>query len=343
MLNSLDQVATCTFLTPKSQQAPELEISPLAYGNGALFRRFADLPIKEVALLGFANSWGLLGTDLWQEFVPADEYGDLPPQGIPTARGEPVDSWYAEIRLLSEAILLWELTLEHSRELSKALRRPRSREIFMDESDPRFQALIAAFGGVVATPEVNPKVLAAVAHGGDRVAAIHYLYRVINSSLRKLEIEAVLTADDLHQRPALQFRPKDLLGVVWLQFAQAVETGKTFYKCDQCKSWLDRPRGKRSDFTFCDARCGKQYRLSGQKEKANEMRAAGHSFGEIAVELKRPESLVASWIEGRKARESFRERVIRMVQQGVTPSKIAAQLNTSEHNIRRAMEDDGSR
>jgi hypothetical protein len=62
------------------------------------------------------------------------------------------------------------------------------------------------------------------------------------------------TSGGYHQR--LIFTPPNLLGAMWLQFAQAVAGEFELYPCDACGKFFQRgPGGRRADATTCSDAC----------------------------------------------------------------------------------------
>jgi hypothetical protein len=91
--------------------------------------------------------------------------------------------------------------------------------------------------------------------------------------------------------------PRNLLGALWLEFAEAY-AGKELRQCVECKKWFavrgHLPRS-RSDVRYCSVACrNRAYRS--RQEQARRMRAEGKSPRAIAKELGSDLETIKRWL-----------------------------------------------
>jgi len=86
--------------------------------------------------------------------------------------------------------------------------------------------------------------------------AKYYLQKTVNENLRN-RVSPQLLWNVRRNRPhglALFFVPQSLIGLMWLQLAQAVNGNKQYRQCLACKTWMLISRetaGKRSSRFSC--------------------------------------------------------------------------------------------
>lgn len=67
---------------------------------------------------------------------------------------------------------------------------------------------------------------------------------------------------------SLSLAPNDLLGVVWLQFARAIEGDLQYLRCRQCGKWFQvSAKARRSTTAFCSTRCRVNWHRNHPKSK----------------------------------------------------------------------------
>jgi hypothetical protein len=105
--------------------------------------------------------------------------------------------------------------------------------------------------------------------------------------------------DPLTGKMDLQVMPKNLLGALWLQLAEAIGGGKKFRQCDTCGGWFEvAPRHNRADRQFCTDACrSRAYR--GRQDRARQLAAEGRRLPAIAKELGSDVKTVRKWVTGR--------------------------------------------
>ena len=92
--------------------------------------------------------------------------------------------------------------------------------------------------------------------------------------------------------------PQSLLGALWLQFAAAVDAGKSFAKCPRCGVPFEVSReiyGKRRSARFCSDRCRVAH-YRGRIDRARQMEREGISLPRIARELNTRIATLRNWL-----------------------------------------------
>ena len=132
--------------------------------------------------------------------------------------GERIGTWQVELGKMQEAVSLW-------------------RGVQSGDSK-----LLFTLAGGAAAPEadVGESML-------DRVR------QLVNAGLAD-NVAARLVTDPGRGEATLTVAPKNLLGVAWLQLAQALSRKTEFRRCSECGAWFERAtRGKEK--VFCSSRC----------------------------------------------------------------------------------------
>jgi len=104
--------------------------------------------------------------------------------------------------------------------------------------------------------------------------------------------------DERRQRPVLGMTPGNLLGAMWLQFAQEVAGQARHKPCKFCGKWLTISTdfyGFRSDREFCSATCRqKDYRA--KIREARRLRKKGRTVRQIAREFDTTTDTINNWL-----------------------------------------------
>ena len=159
-----------------------------------LFYQLAMTPPTEHGILEFANKFGLLNGVARAMEVDNPGWDEIPPLGLPTK----LEKWIDNINHLRQTLTFW--------------------EIYRMSGG---QTPVTPPWSVHTDPEIEMgSVPVAQALGWE-------ISRGIND-----EIGAVpsITNDDTLD---IKIRPRDLIGAIWLEFAQAVESG-TWKNCEWC-------------------------------------------------------------------------------------------------------------
>jgi hypothetical protein len=224
-----------------------------------LFRIFAGTPATPEGILKFANDYGRLGSEEMQVIgVPAESaQGSVAQPGVamPVGEGEPFAAWVLEIMSMRQALALWDM---HEVGDNATIRRhvrwvDSTRVVYArhpaDTSEP------ASSSGVETIAD-SPEVLALFTPGDIMRPALWYLQKVVNAHLEGRVSPRLLWSRD-EGRPQLFIRPHSLIGVLWLQFAQAIDGHKTYRECLHCGKWfeLSPELGIRKHRVYCSNAC----------------------------------------------------------------------------------------
>lgn len=224
------------FLVHAEKSSPKRRVFHLLEEEG-LYKKFASLEVSEESILEFSNRYGLLDTGLHQ--IISDSGKNL--------LGEGFEEWAFEISAMSRSLELWELLDRNSitklRELIKWT--GDGNVICLDgREDP---LLSAGYLGACINPPLET---------GDLTRAVKLgLELTINARLSEYT-NAKLSLDN-SERPVLFFEPTNMLGALWLQFANAIHADMQFRICDHCGKYfgVGLAAKKRSDSIYCSASC----------------------------------------------------------------------------------------
>ncbi len=295
----------------------------------ALFRTFADLPVRyrpdpqpipdgfddpfepaRNAILAFANAHGWLG------IVPPDPDGFVPVSGLwkgRLVRGERLEDWAEAILTMRLVIGLLDLADgKESEALGASLRvgkRSARLTSFDVPSDFRLDT-------ITADSDVGAYL------GGRRErAARFFAQRFINAALEQHAAPRLLYSPPWGSRSPrkvkrapgdvmiLHVYPRNLLGTLWCQAAEAAGGDREYRRCLVCRGWFKvHPEVSRSDRTLCGDRCKqKVYR---DRRKARRLYAEGKRQPAIAAELGYDVAMVSDWLpeRGRAGSQGRRKR-----------------------------------
>ena len=159
---------------------------------------------------------------------------------------------------------------------------------------------------VIASTLINPEWLKLFRYGDREMATRYYLQSWVNEKL-KHRVSPKLLWNVRHNRPhdlALYFVPEDLLGAVWLQFAEVINGNRPLRQCATCKTWIvisPEGIGKRSNRFTCSNACRMKV-YYGRQMEARRLDRLGLSIREIAKILKADHQRVRQWVERNRTR-----------------------------------------
>ena len=121
------------------------------------------------------------------------------------------------------------------------------------------------------------------------------MQRIANQNLKKWTAARILI-DTEEGTQGLYVVPENLLGALWVQFAESIDGGRSKVRCIQCGSWMVvAPDTSRSDRTFCSNRCrSKAYRE--RQSKARHLHREGMKPSAIAKKLNSDTQTVRRWV-----------------------------------------------
>lgn len=212
-----------------------------------LFRQFAELEATESAIESFSREYG---GNLFckQDFLSI--VSDLVVREDQTATwGASMDAWQAAIQEMKALVELWDSI--RNRSIAK-LRK------VIDWSDNGVGYRIAGlYVNLAATDALLTVPLRRFARNDVLLPAQYALQKEMNRRLedpRTLTVPRLAWTPDNHQR--IIFMPSNLLGALWLQFAQAVTEELQLRACVVCGNYFQvGPGANRSDRETCTDRC----------------------------------------------------------------------------------------
>jgi hypothetical protein len=264
---------------------------PFSKENRGLFRIFAETPRTLEGVLGFANQYGLLGGPVSRMIsggdptVAADELsptlaatwaerGDFAGEmfeAIPSERGSESENWNwtTQIVLMQGLLTAYEApSPEHPVQFN-------------------YRNFLGRSGSTLVSPEQQ-----LAARKVMTVTAFNMMLRGVASPC--------LCWSDNDDSPRLEFSPRGLVGALWLQFASAIATTKSFRLCRMCNKPIEisRSGGARTDAVFCSNACkSRDYRQ--RMTKARRLAQEGWSPKAVARELKTSLVTVRRWLRDR--------------------------------------------
>ena len=283
LLSDLDSVCTQKLLVPCGDEM--VSRAPLQE-SGILFRKFSKLdPTNSTEMAAFAKEWGLLGGRLRREFKLVT-HDDADVAEAPTQIGEMVDDWDQEIRKMRATVDLWKsIRTDTPDKLNALICWTLGGDVLI--ADGAVRDLTYAVGSKIPIPasEMCRTLLRAATPS---VILLFYLRLVIEKALEQHGLDIIPAVDDEAPTVVLEIRPRNLVGTIWLQFADAVERGVTLYDCAHCGMPIERPRGSRSKEgrNFCAGRCRQAYYWEQKGKVARELHAEGISLEGIRARLK---------------------------------------------------------
>ncbi len=279
-----------------------------------LFRNFAQIqPTDRDAILAFANKYGQLG-----DKRPLHLGDPKEPISPFTTRGETHDSWMDHIVAMQRGVTIWEaLNRRDLATLSSFIcwqaeeRTPDGANVtrvagWHYDSHPelppfpkkgsappapgRLRQLIEPVPDLFKTDEVF-------------MPATFLVQRWINEHLKKNAAPRLLYNLDLGSQ-VVNIVPHNLIGAMWLQFAEAIAGNKHHRPCKECGTWFEistEEDGRTARRVFCSDACkSRDYR--GRKDQAERLKGEGKTLKDIAKELDTDTETVKNWLNNRKSR-----------------------------------------
>lgn len=196
----------------------------------ALFRNFAAMTPNEESILAFANQYGVLGI--------AEPLAGL-------KSGERLAGWISHHARLSHAIALWDMVCRRN---EKGLA-----QFFQWDPNAGRWRYSTGEGGQKMTPPAGLEFQ----EGKVLLPASLQVQRQINAALEEWASPRVVYDLDIG-RMVLRIVPKNLLGALWLQLADAVTGNKEYRSCIECGRWFglsNERRGGTKRKVFCSSAC----------------------------------------------------------------------------------------
>ena len=239
-----------------------------------LFRSFADLDPSEKGILDFASRYGALGVSQGIE-IPTQKSGE--PGGDEEAfdfdfgNGERFSQWVDEVMGLRQVLRVWDalqvLAVDELQswfrveDFHGALRavydagQPLRRAVFTHERTP--PSTVNEFQWYLSHAEIRRIT------EDPSTVALSFIRTVVEGRLREQVAARMVYQERGEGGPlGVGLVPKSLLGAIWLQAASAIEAGKAFGRCRECRGWFEVPPELlmmgRKDVGFCSVACRNQ-------------------------------------------------------------------------------------
>jgi hypothetical protein len=309
-----------------------------------LFLIFADTPDTKESIKHFADQYGLLGLTnnrdgavmLMSEARPGG-LKELEVKGGNQSgalgAGELFSAWQRQIQEMRQAVGLWSALREaqsgDATKLSRYVQWPRDDFVYYDNRPDRPIPASARLLGiprgqhkepsvendtedgfrtiaVLASAALNPAWLRLFRVGDCLMPARYYLQKTVNENLRT-RISPQLLWNVRRNRPdnlALFFVPQTLLGLMWLQLAEAINGNRGYRQCAACKGWIvisHEGVGSRSSRFTCSNACRMKI-YYGRMVEARRLHQQGLSVKEIAKHLNTAPQKVRGWTEAHAGR-----------------------------------------
>lgn len=263
-----DRTVMC--LVANRHSGPPRLYNPMEDARG-LFQEFAELQRTPEDVLAFAKAHGSLGgrtEELVRPTDPVTRKSLAPPDGV--ALGEALIYWYEQIRRMRELLDIWGMVERRDEvSLSKRIRwrlqpyehRDLPGVYYAPETVPstEYSPSLTPPEKTIADDLLNPKPIAQgwLKYGEVIEPARWFLLSQITEQLEYHHATARFV-----YRPgkavthALQLWPDGLIGILWVQFAQAIDGHRNYQKCPECPTWFElSPDVARSDKVYCSDRC----------------------------------------------------------------------------------------
>ncbi len=239
-----------TFPTPFGSGSSE-PIEPLSI-SPSLSRLLAETEPTEAGILEFANAFGLL----LEEVIAA------PPKGGKAYCGDYLFTWKQAISDVRQAKHLWQaIQDDDEKELAKVIRWRGHHRVDYKLGNRSTE--------IIASDDVGPITLSLFEPGDVVLPARVMLQRLVNKQLapqlvdsqspfssEKKTIQKRVTPKLLwnpdEDKQEIRLAPENLIGAIWLQFAQEIDARKWIARCPMCSTWFERTR---PDKEHCSDRC----------------------------------------------------------------------------------------
>jgi predicted nucleic acid-binding Zn ribbon protein len=252
-----------------------------------LFWTFAELESSEDEILAFADRHGWLGLE-----VDPRLHAELPSFRGRRVAGELRKDW---VRAITQMRFACELRNAVAGRDLAWLRRAIQQEswegpLSFSDHGVMYQS---EGGGFRVTPH-HPE--AALLQKGDFLRAARVLMQHLANEQLELHTSARVLLDEQTGRQGLYVNPKNLLGALWIQFSESMDSSTSSRRCAECGDWmLLAPGTSRSDREFCSDRCRvNAYRK--RKKAAARLHRRGMTPSAIAKKLGSDTETVRGWL-----------------------------------------------
>ncbi len=247
-----------------------------------LFREFALLTSgNHAACREFADNYGLLGIGVMV---------DSPGEAFRTA--ELLSAWADHVQAMARAVWVWDRWAARD---TDRLRERLSPVTHLDPLEWGYDETLPDGGHM---GQLIPPASGKPFSTDDILApAALLLVRWVNEALAP-HTQPALLYDFSTGRAVLRLRPSNLLGAMWLQFAQAIAQGDSFRGCASCGKWFKvntAEDARKARKKFCSQVC-KLHDHRRRQAEALRLHAEGTKPGEIATHISTPLKTVKTWL-----------------------------------------------
>jgi hypothetical protein len=264
----------------------------------ALFREFAQVPPRDRdAILAFANRYGNLGIIRPLHLTAPGE-----PNRLRGVWGETHQDWARQVDGMTRAVRIWDMVeARDSAGLSRHIRWKQTGVgyCWCYDSHPDLPK-----DQIPPSPgrhfQLIEPVLDLLKQDNIFVPAKFLVQRWVNEHLRDRASPLLQYDLDLATQ-ILRIVPDNLLGAMWLQFAQTIGGNKKHRPCKECGKWFEisvEDDARTDRRLFCDDPCKfRDYRR--RQKRARQLQAEGRSIKEIAAELNTDPKTLKRWLAER--------------------------------------------
>jgi hypothetical protein len=261
-----------------------------------LFERFASTEETLEGIKHFANQWGPL-------IVEAGDPDESSFTGDDDEYCEMLWIWQSCIRNMRTAVHLWRLAMAEDRAGLKKVLKPANEVVEMvddwvDDGDTRPRN---GWGCIIPHSTIGNLVAHVYPHEDVLVASWLAVNDWINAHLH-LHCCPNLKWDWEHKKSTVRISPKNLVGAMWLQFAQRVIGEVRIRLCKICGKQIKIARekgGRRADRELCSAACRQANQRQRVKE-AHRLHGEGLTPLQIANQMGARIAVINNWISKMK-------------------------------------------
>ena len=234
--------------SPEARADPTARLHAIGDHSG-LFRNFAETEPTLEGIVDFARRYGLLedldDTDTWLGDLRVPKlHGGAP------VHGEQFLMWQGAILSMAEGLRLWDLAIARDTQgLHRYLRWNDGLLAFWSEAGHTGEGFMVLYNARTAEGPI-------AWDESDLLGPARYVAAgIVNRGLEERATPGLVT-DSATLRQHLALVPRDLLGALWLQFANAIEAEPEYRKCEHCGTWFEVGPGAASRARrFCSNRC----------------------------------------------------------------------------------------
>ncbi|MGC1788936.1 MAG: hypothetical protein WA718_19565, partial [Terriglobales bacterium] len=247
--------------------------SPLRNKTG-LFKTFASLPKDEdESILEFANmhgpldrgSAGPIGKTVTLRRPKRGESAEI-------HYAESLDIWSDQISLMKWLVRVWDAARRKEQSFLKRFIQW-EQDCVIAQLNPSLPDCPLTGMETIATDSGDPRMWSKLKQGDLLDPAMLYLQRNINKQITEFPSQVRLLWDN--GRSFLFIEPTNLIGALWLQFAQAIDGDREYRVCQQCREWFEIGGGKkkdgadhhRTDARFCTNACKQKAYRAGKRTR----------------------------------------------------------------------------